>query len=277
MALLELQVDEVFSLEQGLAAIARDLAAEKRVELVNLPVRLLREWAPLLRGKQVTIYDGLVDGLPEDLQGLGREVFTSVRMQGTLFGRVVDKGEVFLRHKIYNLWYTGDQVQHIGSITYRRCVKCIQSMHREIMHRESPEVLNIMTLYEPEAGVQAILEAVERSSMVRMVNLPKGLVRRIVVHFDAQDIKILCAERSDQARRVADRFQARVSGSLLNVYSRYRGKKVKSGGLALDDKFFSVDYLGETIYLILGLEWPRCPRCMADFYELGWRAAGKIR
>jgi len=277
MALLELQVDEVFTLEEGFASLQRDLAAERRIELVNLPVHLLREWASLLQGKQVTIYDNLLEGLPADVRGLGKEVFTAVRMQGTLFGRVVEKGEVFLRHKIYNLWYTGDQIHHIGSITYRRCVKCIQAMHREIMHEERPEVLNIMTLYEPEAGIEAILRAVESSSRVRMVNLPKQLVRRIVVHFDAQDIKILCAERSDQARKVADQFQARVSGSLLNVYSRYKGKKVKSGGLALDRKFFSVNYLDETIYLVLGLEWPRCPRCMTDFYELGWRAAGRIR
>ncbi len=277
MALLELQVDEVFSLSSGLDAIEREMKRSRSVEFIHVPLFLLREWQPLLTGKKITLYDNLIEGLPEDLQGLGREVFTSVQMRGTLYGKVVEKGEVFVKNRIFSLWYQGDRILHIGGITYRRCVRCIQSMHREILLQDEREVLNIMTLYDPEAGTEAILRAVEHSTRVRMVNLPKSLVRKIVILLETQDIKILCAERSDEARMVAEEHPARVSAGLLNVYSSYKGKKVKSGGIALDESFFSVDYLGDEIYLILSIVWPRCPSCMADFYELGWRAAGRIR
>lgn len=277
MVLFEMQVDEIFTIETGLSAIREDLERQKSFDLINLPLSLIREWRPILEGKKVTLYNNLVEGLPPDIRDLGREIFTSVRMKGTFYGRVVDKGEVFLRNKIYNIWYSGGEILNIGSITYRRCVKCIQSMHREIMLEDKMDVLNIMTLYDPEKGVKTILDAVATSSRVRMVNLPKNLVREIVVHLDAEDIKIICSRKSEQARKVANQYYARVSGNLLNVYSRYKGEKIKSGGLALDRNFFSVDYLEDKIYMILGIEWPKCPSCMTDFYELGWRVARLIQ
>lgn len=277
MAFLELQVDEIFNLDDGLEAILNEIKKNNKVELINLPLHLIREWRPLLQSKNVTIYNNLVEGLPADLHDIGKEIFTSVQMRGTLFGQVVEKGEIFLKNRIFNIWYTDQEILNIGSITYRRCVKCIQSMHRDIMLKDEMNVLNIMTLYEPEKGVETILEAVAKSTRVRMVNLPKSLVRQLVIHLDADDVKIICAQRSDQAKEVADQYEARASIGLLNVYSKYKGEKVKSGGLALDNNFFSVDYQEDKIYMILGIEWPQCPNCMTDFYELGWRAAGKIR
>jgi hypothetical protein len=277
MAFLEMQVDEIFTLEDGLRTIRQDIEKSKRIEFINFPLGLIRDWKTLLQKKKIIFYNNLTEGLPPDIHDLGKEVYTSVQMKGTFYGQVVEKGEIFLKNKIYNLWYTDKEILNIGSITYKRCVKCIQSMHRDIMLEDQMDVLNIMTLYDPEKGVEAILDAVGKSSRVRMVNLPRSLVRRIVVHLDADDIKIICSEKSDQARKVANKYYARVSGNLLNVYSKYKGEKIKSGGLALDNNFFSVDYLEDKIYMILGIEWPKCPACMTDYYELGWRVARLIQ
>ncbi len=277
MALLEFQVDEIFDIEEGLNTMVKEISKNNSIELINIPLDLIRKWRPALQGKRVTLYNNLVEGLPSDIQELGKERFTSVQMKGTFYGQVVEKGEIFLKNKIFNIWYHNEEILNIGSITYRRCVKCIQSMHRDIMLKDEMDVLNIMTLYEPDSGVEAILKAVEKSSRVRVVNLPKSLVRKVVVYLDADDIKIICAQKSDEAKKVASRYHAKISGSLLNVYSKYKGKKVKSGGIALDNNFFSVDYLDDKIYSILGIEWPQCPSCMTDFYELGWRVATKVK
>jgi hypothetical protein len=277
MALLELQVDEIFTIDEGFAAIEEELEKHKSIELINIPLDLVRKWKPLLQGKKVTLYNNLPDGLPPDIQDFVSEVFTTVQMKGTLYGREVAKGEIFVKNRIFNIWYADGEILNIGSVTYRRCVKCIQAMHRDIMLQEKMDVLNIMTLYDPEKGEEAIINAVEKSFRIRMVNLPKFLVRKIVVYVNSDDVKILCAQMSDQARQVSRDHYARVSGGLLNVYSRYKGTKVKSGGVALDDSFFSVNYTDDKIYSILGIEWPRCPACMTDFYELGWRAASKIK
>lgn len=276
MAFLEMQVDEIFTVEEGLKTVQNDLERNRKIELINIPVDLMREWSPLLKGKKVILYNNLVEGLPSDIRDLGKEIFTTVQMKGTLYGQVVEKGEIFLSNKIYNIWYVGSEILNIGSIVYKRCVKCIQSMHRDIMLGDQMEELNIMTLYDAEQGMEAILKAVPGSTRVRLVNLPKHLVKEIVFDLDAEDIKIICSQLSNQAKRVASEYYARVSGNLLNVYSKYKGKKLKSGGLALDNNFFSVDYLDEKIYMVLGIEWPRCPACMSDFYELGWRVAKLI-
>lgn len=277
MALLELQVDEIFTIDKGLRAIEKELARHKSLDLVNIPLPLIRQWKPFLEGKKITLYNNFPDPLPPDIESLVHEVHTTVRMKGTLYGRVVDKGEIFVKNRIFNIWFEGEEILNIGSVTYRRCVKCIQAMHRDIILSEQMDTLNIMTLYEPGPGVKAILDAVKTASRVRIVNLPRFLVRHIVIHLDADDVKILCAEMTEQARKVARRKQARVSGGLLNAYSRYKGKRLKSGGIALNESFFSVNYLDEKIYYIRSIDWPRCPNCMTDFYELGWRAARRVK
>ncbi len=277
MALLELQVDEIFHIEDGLSAIRREIAKNRSIDLINIPLKLIRRWRPQLAGKQVTLYNNLVEGLPEDLRDLGREVFTAVEMKGTFFGEVIEKGEIFVKNRIFNVWYRKDTLHNIGSITYRRCVKCIQNMHRDILLKDEMPVLNIMTLFDAEQGMRAIFDAVEKSSRVRMVNLPKSLLRKIVTYLETNDVKILCAEMSGHARGVSNHHHTRVSGGLLKVYSRYKGKKIKSGGIALDKSFFNVDYLDDKIYMIRSIVWPRCPACMTDFYELGWRASKRIR
>ncbi|MEK6777142.1 MAG: hypothetical protein AABY87_09700, partial [bacterium] len=101
MALLEFQVDEIFTIEEGLRSLREEIGQNHSIELINIPIDLIRKWRPLFTGKKVTIYNNLVDGLPPDIQDLGKEVFSSVKMKGTLYGRIVNKGEIFLKNKIY--------------------------------------------------------------------------------------------------------------------------------------------------------------------------------
>ncbi|MDX1765130.1 MAG: hypothetical protein R3231_12490, partial [bacterium] len=76
MALLELQVDEIFTVDEGFSAIEGELARHKSLDLVNIPIDLIRQWKPLLAGKKVTLYNNLPDPLPPDIESLVHEIHT---------------------------------------------------------------------------------------------------------------------------------------------------------------------------------------------------------
>ncbi len=276
MALLEAKVDEIFEIENGIKAIKEGIAASNEVELINLPYNLIIQLKPLLKDKKVKIHHNKTDEIPEEIAELGQVCFTSVEMKGTYKGKVVEKGEVFLRNSIFHVWWDESGIVNIGSIDFSKCARCIMDMHRDIMYLEEMDVLNIMTLYDPEDGLDAIEEAVRRSKRVRMVNMPKIVVKRLYFALQEKDVKIICAEASDEAKRAKEKFDVKIAGGLLGVYSVYKGKKVKSGGIAVDDGFFNVDYIGSEILNVRSVMWRKCADCMMRYFDWGWLEARKI-
>ncbi len=276
MALIEAKIDEIFEIEEGLKAIKEGIEASREVELINLPYSLIIELKPFLKGKKVKIHHNKTDELPEEIADLGQVCFTSVEMKGTYKGKVVEKGEVFLKNSIFHVWWDESGIVNIGSIDFKKCARCIMDMHRDIMYLEEMDVLHIMTLYEPEEGLDAIEEAVKRSKRVRMVNMPKIVVKRLYFALQGKDVKIICAEASDEAKRAKEKFDVKIAGGLLGVYSVYKGKKVKSGGIAVDDGFFNVDYIGSEILNVRSVMWKKCAECMMRYFDWGWLEARKI-
>ena len=276
MALVEAKVDEIFEIENGIRAIKEGIAASNVVELINLPYDLIIQLKPFLKDKKVKIHHNKTDAIPEEIAELGQVCFTSVEMKGTYMGKVVEKGEIFLKSSIFHVWWDESGIVNIGSIDFSKCAKCIMDMHRNIMYLEEMDVLNIMTLYDPEDGLDAIEEAVKKSKKVRMVNLPKSIVKRLYFALQEKDVKIICAEASDEAKRAKEKFDVKIAGGLLGVYSVYKGKNVKSGGIAVDNGFFSVDYIGNEILNVRSVMWKKCAECMMSYFDWGWLEARKI-
>jgi hypothetical protein len=276
MALVEAKVDEIFEIENGIKAIKEGIAASNMVELINLPYDLIIQLKPFLKDKKIKIHHNKSDAIPEEIAELGQVCFTSVEMKGTYMGKVVEKGEIFLRNSIFNVWWDKSGIVNIGSIDFSKCARCIMDMHKNIMYLEEMDVLNIMTLYEPEDGLDAIEEAVKRSKRVRMVNLPKSIVKRLYFALQGKDVKIICAEESEEAKRAKEKFSVKVAGGLLGVYSVYKGKKANSGGIAVDEGFFSVDYIGNEILNVRSVMWKKCAECMMGYFDWGWLEARKI-
>ena len=98
---------------------------------------------------------------PEEIAELGQVCFTSVEMKGTYMGKIVEKGEVFLRNSIFNVWWDKSGIVNIGSIDFLSAQGALWICTKNIMYLEEMDVLNIMTLPDPEDGLDAIEEAVK--------------------------------------------------------------------------------------------------------------------
>ena len=48
------------------------------------------------------------------------------------------------------------------------------------------------------------------------------------------------------------------------------------GGIAVDDGFFSVDYIGNEILNVRSVMWKKCAECMMGYFDWGWLEARKI-
>ena len=72
------------------------------------------------------------------------------------------------------------------------------------------------------------------------------------------------------------KIRCKDSRRLLGVYSVYKGKKVKSGGIAVDDGFFNVDYIGNEILNVRSVMWKKCAECMMSYFDWGWLEARNI-
>ncbi|MEW6409101.1 MAG: hypothetical protein AB1488_03190, partial [Nitrospirota bacterium] len=233
MAILEMKVDEIYKIEQGLKAIEDEIKKKRAVDLINLPHSLIFvRLRPLLKDKTVKIYINNPYEA-EDYMDVGEVIFTSVEMLGNYKGEIVRKGEVFLDGIIYNVWWNEREIVNIGSISFNRCVRCITNMHKDIIHSEELDVLNNMTIYEAKEGIEAIVKAVRESKRVRMVSLPRVVVKRIFPLLKEKELKIICAWEDFALKEKEEGFSVRMPGDILNVYSVYKGIRTVCGGIAV--------------------------------------------
>ena len=277
MAFWDLKIDEVYDTVKGVEALKEAISKEKNIVVVNLPeFFILKELSPYLKGKKVKIYTNVPESMDSSLKKVGEIVFTCVEMVGFYKGRIVQKGDVYLKNVIFNIWWRPREIIHIGSIHFKRCVRCIKKMHEDLLITEELDRIDFTGYYEPQEGIQMIKEYIAMSKKLRLINVPCSLVEAIYPEIEGKELKIICAEDAPLARMAKDTFDVKVSGRLLDSFSIYKGKRVRTGAVATDHGFFGVDFEGDKIMGIRAVLWPRCGQCMMDYFELGWLQAKRI-
>ncbi len=278
MTVLDMQIDEVYEIGQGIKALQLAVSKSRDVTIVNLPRDfIVNDLMHHLKGRHVRIYTNRPEDMTGPLNDVGDVHFTSVDMLGIYRGETVEKGDVFVKNRLFHIWWKPSGIIAIGSIRFKRCASCIPKMHEDILMTEEIPQIDFMNIYGFEDGIETMIEAVRRSKRLRLVNLPKTIVGILLDHLDNKELKIICADENNICYKARDRYDdVKVAGELFKVYSVHHGKKVRSGGLAVDSGFFSVDYDEDEIYSICSVFWPRCSECMMQYFEWGWLQAKKI-
>ena len=113
--------------QQGTAAIQQELKRAKRVRISNVPMPLLRELVPLLRGKDVMIILPTGEKPSDDLKELGKVAVTKGRIYKNYKGVEALAGAVYFSDVVFSVAWAGDEILEIATMEYSKCVKCMKS------------------------------------------------------------------------------------------------------------------------------------------------------
>jgi len=122
----EAKISTTFStVEEGVDEIKRKIQKSRRIRISNIPMRLLEELKPLLKGKDLKIILPIGEKPDEELRKLGEIATTRARIYVDFKGKEANTGSVGFSDKVFNIIWLDDQILDISTMEYTKCVRCL--------------------------------------------------------------------------------------------------------------------------------------------------------
>jgi len=112
-------------IEEGIEEITRKIRKSRRIRISNIPMKLLNQLTPLLKGKDLKIILPLGEKPTPELQELGEIATTKARIYVEFKNKEANSGSISFSDKIFNVVWLNDQILDVSTVEYSKCVKCL--------------------------------------------------------------------------------------------------------------------------------------------------------
>lgn len=112
--------------EDGIEEIKRRIVRSRGIRINNIPMSLLDELKPHLRGKDLKMILPLGAKTTQNLKELGDIAVTSARIYSEYDGEEANSGSVAFSDIIFNIAWVDDKILDISTMEYSKCVKCMR-------------------------------------------------------------------------------------------------------------------------------------------------------
>lgn len=113
------------TIKQARDEIIRKLAKARKVRISNVPAKLLRQLAPMLKGKDVKIILPKGTKPDEKISELGPVAVTKARVYKNYKGIEANAGSIAFSDIVYNITWTDRKILAVDTLEYAKCIKCI--------------------------------------------------------------------------------------------------------------------------------------------------------
>ena len=112
--------------EDGIEEIKRRIQRSRGMRINNIPMTLLDELKPLLKGKDLRIILPLGVRTTQELKELGEVAVANSRIYLEYDGEEANSGSVALADVIFNIAWLDSRILEISTMEYSKCVKCLR-------------------------------------------------------------------------------------------------------------------------------------------------------
>lgn len=109
----------------GILAIKQRLVRAKRIRINAIPMTLLEELLPLIKGKDVMVILPRGQKPKKAHKDAGPVAVTSSRIYVDFKGTEANAGSITVSDVMFNVLWTKDQILQIETMEYPKCVKCL--------------------------------------------------------------------------------------------------------------------------------------------------------
>ena len=121
------KISTVFaSVKQGVEQLKKNIEQSRKVRISNVPVKLLKELSPLLKGKDVKIILPNGEQLTQELKDIGDVAVQKAKIYSDFKGVEADEGSVYLADVMFCVTWAGNKILQISTMEYDKCVKCMK-------------------------------------------------------------------------------------------------------------------------------------------------------
>ncbi len=267
-----------YKVEEGIRDIKKGIRSSKKVILNNIPVSLLQELMPLLKGKNVSVslkkneFEDLVE---DDIKNI------SYHKAGIHAGHGDEKmhfGCVVLPKMLFDVIWNDEGVQSISGIKLHSCLKCDLRVNLCQVADAFGEDVYIGGVYNAEEGVRLIKEDFKKSSKALINYLPDFLVEELIPFFKGKDIRIMMPYGHRIHSDIKSIPHSRVSSRLIKPKLRiYEHHDAMPGGICFPHIHYGVAWKDGKILEIRTIEVKECVECMVGKHMNAWSFGRRIR
>jgi hypothetical protein len=121
------KISTVFaSVKQGVEQLKKKVEKSRKVRISNVPVKLLKELLPLLKGKDVKIILPNGQQPTDEIKAVGEVATQKAKIYSDFKGVEADEGSVYLADVMFCVTWAGSKILQISTMEYDKCVKCMK-------------------------------------------------------------------------------------------------------------------------------------------------------
>ncbi len=125
----EAKISTIFSsIEEAIEVIKNKIEKSRKVRICNIPMDMLEELTPLLKGKDVKIILPRKAKPTERLKELGDVAVQKAKIYKDYKGTEANAGSIYFADRIFSVVWNEKQIFEIEAMDYDKCVKCMKSM-----------------------------------------------------------------------------------------------------------------------------------------------------
>jgi hypothetical protein len=118
------------SVDEGIKQLKNRIAASSTVQISNIPVGLLDELLPILKGKDVKIILPYGANPTAEMQEIGDVAIQKARMYYDFGGVEADEGSIYFSDVIFCVTWVEDEILQISTLGYNENIKWFEMIWR---------------------------------------------------------------------------------------------------------------------------------------------------
>lgn len=111
--------------QEGIAEIKRMIQKSRRIRIGNIPMKLLDDFKPLLKDKDLMIILPQNEKPTEELKQIAPIASTKARIYVDYMGQEANSGSVNFAGRSFSIIWTGDKILGVSAMEYSKCAKCL--------------------------------------------------------------------------------------------------------------------------------------------------------
>ncbi|MHC4158803.1 MAG: hypothetical protein ACYSSO_06960 [Planctomycetota bacterium] len=116
------------STKEAIAVITDKIEKSKKVRISNIPMDMLKNLLPLLKGKDVKIILPMNSKPTSELKQLGDVAVQKAKIYKDYKGVEANAGSIYFADRIFGVVWDKNGILEIDAMDYDKCVKCMKKM-----------------------------------------------------------------------------------------------------------------------------------------------------
>jgi hypothetical protein len=121
------KISTVFAtVKEGVSQLRDKIVKSRRIRISNVPMRLIEELLPLLKGKDVKIILPNKEKPTEKLKDLAGVAVQKAKIYSDFKGVEANEGSIYFSDVTFCITWAQDKILQISTMEYDKCVKCMK-------------------------------------------------------------------------------------------------------------------------------------------------------